>query len=1079
MDIPVPEQWKLAKAYTKNDIVVTKNLAFPDDLSMRGTLIGDDWASKINNFNFMEDDEGYAITVDYDENASITQNMEIQLGFDFDVNPDFGYTIKAMIKHSNENTSSSDDLNTLMEEKVSSRGQYDLDVENSLGVGIGVKFYDIENKLVRNTNIRDYFRMFPMGDLSDEGFIYGQIDIPDNIVPDDAVTGRVYGVVCSIISGGIEFRNAGAFNLSSFFYCKKDHFSEEIKSPNNIGSRDFWTQDFFWRPGYGSQVNFAAQNEIVRLGEGYDQVTNKAINCLPMEINLRFDNRTDRETRAILHFLQEKFFPYDSMFSLNYKGERLLSNDVAKFKFEFSYPYKKDLRYCCLRFGHEKSYRNNNNVVATFLCNTESTIKSVDSHFGYNRRIDALIPVSIDKEEEFKKGEPKKLKLFSLETVEEEENDGIYENLDRSVTGAVQLRKIVKKISRYPEDESLPIEGGIIEFKEDYVCNVNTCLFLEIKEPNESSIFNSGNIQIKERLDSRRYMFTGLLSVGLEDPIEWPQRERPGQGGRTDQGTVVDENQNRVIIDPYPLDPIDIFYVELEEEQIPYSLIKLSRCPSDCVTSQPAVPEDELIINPTTTDSNGESRPREVFLKNYRKVKILNEISKSSTTVELEPQSDFTMSEDFSLHIPAVYGRSSIYIEDPDEITSYQFLKVRSFDFKPSMGFSIEHTPKKLETAFTKVYKKYTKKSINQNLSSFTVVFDQRTDIETKEILMFLEAHLGYKKFRFQMPRPYGKDLDHQTTGSTPSSSIFYCPSWTHNFSFKNNNSITATFIESATSVPEDLRAVFGVGQSEESACYGAEIYNVITTHNLCNLSSVLEAAYTRADYFSSGALTPYSPPPRPAGLPVHFSAIAIQDNFYDLNHEYMAGTVNVKKQYGGIIKNGPCTSQAFIKDQFSNMVGAGDYPSASNVLVDVLDTVNEPYDEISREKGRLDSIAVGPLMELEMYSEPNFQGELIIKKMGPFIVYNNFWVNSPQRFSIWDNIVEQSIFEFDYETYLALGISNIWVKTKSQNNGSMAYLPKVRDGSWLYNKAITQENVFWSAKSFKDIGSFKIRDLS
>ena len=1079
MDIPVPEQWELSKAYKRNDIVMTKNLAFPDDPSLRGTLIGDDWASKINPFNFIEDDEGYAITVDYDENASITQSMEIQLGFDFDVNPSFGYTIKAMIKQSKENTRSSDDFNTLIQEKIAARGQYDIDVESSLGVGIGVKFYDINNKLVRNTNIRDYFRMFPMGDLSSDGFIYGQLDIPDNIVPDDAVTGRVYGVVCGIVSGGIEFRNAGGFNLSSFFYCKKDHFSEETKSPNNIGSKDFWTQDFFWRPGYGSQVNFAAQNEIVKLGEGYDQVTNMAINCLPMELNLQFTNRTDKETKAIIHFLQEKFFPYDSMFSLNYKGERLLSNDVAKFKFEFSYPYKKDLRYCCLKFGHEKSYRNNNNIGATFICNTESTIDSVDSHFGYNRKIDALIPVSIDKEEEFKKGERKKLRLFSLETVEEEEHDDVYEQSDRSVTGAVQLRKIVKKISRYPEDESLPIEGGIIEFKEDYVCNVNTCLFLEIKEPYQGSIFNYGNIQIKERLDARRYMFEGVLSEGIVDPIEWPQRKIPGQGGRTDQGTVVDDNSNRVIIDPYPLDPIDIVYEELEEEEIPYSLIKLSRCPSDCLTSQPAIPDDEITIRPFTNDSNGESRPREVFLKNYRKVKILSEISKSSTTVELEPQSTFTMDKDFSLHIPAVYGRSSIYIEDPDEITSYQFLKVRSFDFKPSMTFSIEHTPKKLETNFTKVYKKYTKKSINQNLSSFTVNFSQRTDKEAKEILLFLEAHLGYKKFRFQMPRPYGKDLDHQTTGSTPSSSIFYCPSWTHTFSYKNNNSITATFVESATSVPEDLRAVFGLGQEEESACYGAEVYNMVTTHDLCTLSSVLEAAFTRANYFKSESLIPYSPPPRPAGLPVHFSAIAIQDNFYDLNHDYMAGTVDVKKQYGGIIKNGPCTSQAFIKDQFSNLVGVGEYPSASNVLVDVLDTLNEPNDQISQAKGRLDSIAVGPLIELEMYAEPDFKGQLILKKVGPFIIYNNFWVNSPDRFAIWDNIVEQSIFEFDYETYLALGISNIWVKTQSENNNSMGYLPKVRDGSWLNGKGMVQSNVSWSENSFLNIGSFKIRDLS
>ena len=113
------------------------------------------------------------------------------------------------------------------------------------------------------------------------------------------------------------------------------------------------------------------------------------------------------------------------------------------------------------------------------------------------------------------------------------------------------------------------------------------------------------------------------------------------------------------------------------------------------------------------------------------------------------------------------------------------------------------------------------------------------------------------------------------------------------------------------------------------------------------------------------------------------------------------------------------------------------------------------------------------------MYAEPDFKGQLILKKVGPFIIYNNFWVNSPDRFAIWDNIVEQSIFEFDYETYLALGISNIWVKTQSENNNSMGYLPKVRDGSWLNGKGMVQSNVSWSENSFLNIGSFKIRDLS
>jgi phage-related protein len=1079
MDIPVPESWENLKAYKKNDIVITKNLAYPDDPSSRGTLVADDFATKIFPFNFIRDDEdNFAMTIDYDEKAELNQDAEIQLGFDFNVNPNFGYTAKCMIKKSSEETTSKDDFATLIQEKLKDVGPNEIDLSKSLGVGIGVKFYNLANKQVKNTDIREYFRMVAMDDLSHQDFLYAQIDIADHLIPEDAVTGRLYAVVCGLSRGGLSFRNPTCNNLSSFFYCLKDHTSREVFSPNTPKGAEYWTQDFVWRPSYGSSVNFAAQNEIVKLGEGYDQVTNKAINCLPMELNLQFQNRTDKETKAILHFLQEKFFPYDSMFSLNYKGERLLSNDVAKFKFEYSYPYKKDLRYCCLRFGHEKSYRNNNNVAATFLCNTESTIESVDSHFGYNKRIDAIVPVSVDEKIELKKGESKEFKLFSLEVVKEEEPDGTYEENDRNVTGAVQLRKIVKKISRYPEDPSLPIEGGIIEFKEDYVVKEKTCMYMEIKEPNEDSIFNFGNIQVEERLSAKTYRFNGIREEGNEDPVVWPEIVPPGQAERVSEEIVSDDKRNRVIIDPFPFEEREKVYKELPESEIPYSLIKLARCPSDCLTSQPAIPDDDITIPPTTQDSNGNARPREVFLKNYRKVKILTNIRKNSTHVTLEPQSNFTLDADFDLHIPAVYGRSSIYIEDPDEITSFQFLKVRSFDFKPSQAFTIEHTPKHLQTQFTKVYKKYTKRSINQNLSSFTVNFDQRSDLEAKEILLFLEAHLGYKKFRFQMPRPYGKDLDHQTTGSTPSASIFYCPSWSHTNTYKNNNSITATFIESATSIPEDLRAVFGIGQQEESACFGAEIYNMVTTHNLCVLSSTLEAAYTRANYFRSGRVKAYSPPPRPAGLKVHFGGLALQDNFYDLEHEYAAGKVDIKKQYGGIIKNGTCTSQAFIEDGFSNLVGPGDYPVAKIILPNVLDKITEPDDEISQEKGRLESIAIGPLTMVEIYDQANFEGNLIFSKMGPAIVYNNYWVESANRYTLWDKKLEDSVYKFDYGFELGLGVQGVWTSTQSQNSGNLALLPTIRDKSWLYYKGIQQNQVTWAKNSWKDIGSIKIRYL-
>ena len=120
-------------------------------------------------------------------------------------------------------------------------------------------------------------------------------------------------------------------------------------------------------------------------------------------------------------------------------------------------------------------------------------------------------------------------------------------------------------------------------------------------------------------------------------------------------------------------------------------------------------------------------------------------------------------------------------------------------------------------------------------MSTFTVVFDKRDDTEAAEILQFLESHLGYKKFRFVMPRPYGTDADPLTTQSRPHNSTFYCPSWNHEIVYKNNHTISATFIESSTAVQEDLA-------NPKGPCFGAYIYNPITQHEMCTYSPVITA---------------------------------------------------------------------------------------------------------------------------------------------------------------------------------------------------------------------------------------------
>jgi hypothetical protein len=52
-------------------------------------------------------------------------------------------------------------------------------------------------------------------------------------------------------------------------------------------------------------------------------------------------------------------------------------------------------------------------------------------------------------------------------------------------------------------------------------------------------------------------------------------------------------------------------------------------------------------------------------------------------------------------------------------------------------------------------------------------------------MLHFLETHLGYKPFVYY----YGDEVINKNR-------VFYCPTWTHTFNYKDSNTITATFVE-------------------------------------------------------------------------------------------------------------------------------------------------------------------------------------------------------------------------------------------------------------------------------------------
>jgi len=184
----------------------------------------------------------------------------------------------------------------------------------------------------------------------------------------------------------------------------------------------------------------------------------------------------------------------------------------------------------------------------------------------------------------------------------------------------------------------------------------------------------------------------------------------------------------------------------------------------------------------------------------YRVAKI-----NSDTSVVAGNSVNFNYTADFGFPASTASSnqtplRNSIYINNPNDCFYYPYQPItdlgtldhRMFDFRPSDSINLRNSPKHRVSDASDFYKKYHKYGFNPNLMNLNLSFNGRSDLEAKRILLFLESHLGYKKFGFNVSRDYtSSNYDPRKTLSS-----FYCPEWKHSYTYKDNHSISATFIE-------------------------------------------------------------------------------------------------------------------------------------------------------------------------------------------------------------------------------------------------------------------------------------------
>ena len=131
----------------------------------------------------------------------------------------------------------------------------------------------------------------------------------------------------------------------NFFYCTSSHTSSASNAPTLSGAS--WTQSFVWQPNHELTVQNGDKISLENFQEGmYSRIkVNK--NSQFIDTTLSFFNRSNKETRAILHFLENR---------MGHKA----------FDFTLSGIYRSKKYFTAPEWEHEFVYFDVNNISVNF-----------------------------------------------------------------------------------------------------------------------------------------------------------------------------------------------------------------------------------------------------------------------------------------------------------------------------------------------------------------------------------------------------------------------------------------------------------------------------------------------------------------------------------------------------------------------------------------------------------------------------------------------------------------------------------------------------------------------------------------
>jgi len=121
----------------------------------------------------------------------------------------------------------------------------------------------------------------------------------------------------------------------NFFYCVEDNTSTYVNSPT--GASTVWTQSFYWEPDAAVNVSFDSRKGEESFSKGFYNRIKLDSNDRLVNAKLAFSNRSNKETRAILHFLENRmgYKKFDYILSGAYRSAKRFTADAWEHVFKF------------------------------------------------------------------------------------------------------------------------------------------------------------------------------------------------------------------------------------------------------------------------------------------------------------------------------------------------------------------------------------------------------------------------------------------------------------------------------------------------------------------------------------------------------------------------------------------------------------------------------------------------------------------------------------------------------------------------------------------------------------------------